>query len=98
MIPALIGVKLNGIASVSKVFVFDGRLGLEQVVKSLGLAVKSVVFLDRVEAFFLQTFNICCGPLLDPSKSFRIVFGSCSDHFDIVIFAKNSISRKILVS
>ena len=60
MIPALIGVKLNGIASVSKVFVFDGRLGLEQVVKSLGLAVKSVVFLDRVEAFELQTFSCSC--------------------------------------
>ena len=44
----------------SKVFVFDGRLGLEQVVESLGLAVKSVVFLDHVEAFELQTFSCSC--------------------------------------
>ena len=44
----------------SKVFVFDGRLGLEQVVESLGLAVNSVVFLDRMEAFELQTFSCSC--------------------------------------
>ena len=44
----------------SKVFVFDSRLGLEQVVESLGLAVNSVVFLDRVEAFELQTFSCSC--------------------------------------